>query len=461
MRKPSPANAKELTPEAMAELRENALGVLAECRRQLLAPNRSPFIGSIAMNLELEATHDRRLPTAATDGRTIFFDIDFLASLSPEERLFVFAHEVWHNVMCHFSRMGGRDNKIANIAEDLEVNQLLREDGFSVSKDALLPQMFNLPEGKSAEEYYELLASKQQGSSKSGGQGDGGSGGQGSDPSGANGNQDGKIEGQFDKHITPNYDPSKDSNGQGQSDKYGKLGEDPNFKPNVKPEDVNKTREKMRELVVAAAQQVERTRGSLPSHLQALIKDLLEPEMPWQELLTQFMTRAAGDKNCWSRPNRRFVHQHIYLPSKDGEKVKIAVGVDTSGSTCGDIKKFLSEVNGIVTNYQDYELHLIQCDARVQDYTLYNGDNPLDLEHTEFKVQGGGGTELKPIFDYISEHQLDVDCIAIFTDGYCEQFSVSDDPKVPTLWVVTEDGCTDTLGFGEVLKFKNERNQGA
>lgn len=473
MRKPAKENAKELSPKALAELKENAQGVLSECRRQLLAPNRSPFIGSIAMNLEIKATRDRRNPTACTDGKNIFFDIDFLSSLSPEDRLFVFAHEIWHNVMCHFNRMSGnRDPELRNIAEDLEVNQLLRQDGYSVPKTGLLPSKYNLPEGKSAEEYYELLVQQQkknknggggQGKGKgcgagAGGQGQGGGQGQpGKDPSGANGNQDGKLDGQFDKHLGNDYNPKNDPNGQGQSDKYGKVGEDPDFNPGTSPEDAKKNQEKMRELAVAAAQQVERSRGSMPAHLQRIVKDLLEPEIPWQEMLTQFVTRAVGDKNRWSRPNRRFVHQGIYLPSKEGEKIKIAVGVDTSGSTFGDIKKFLSEINAIVKNYGNYEVHLIQCDWEVQDYTLYNDENPLDLEHMDFKIHGGGGTQMRPIFDLIKEKELDVDAIAIFSDGYVEQFTEKDAPDIPTMWVITEDGCTDTLGFGEVLKFKNPR----
>ena len=172
-------------------------------------------------------------------------------------------------------------------------------------------------------------------------------------------------------------------------------------------------------------------------------------------MLTQFVTRAAGDKNRWSRPNRRFVHQGIYLPSKEGEKIKIAVGVDTSGSTAGDIKKFLSEINAIVKNYGNYAVHLIQCDWEVQDYTLYNDENPLDLEHMDFKVHGGGGTQMQPIIDHIKKNELDVDCVAIFTDGYIEEMNEKDGPDVPVLWVVTEDGNTNAMHYGEVLKFKN------
>lgn len=483
MRKPAPQNAKELSPKALAELKENALGVLSECRRQLLAPNRSPFIGSIAMNLEIKAVRDRRIPTAMTDGKSIYFDIDFLSSLSPEDRLFVFAHEIWHNVMCHMTSRsgGGREEELYNIAQDLEVNQLLREDGYSVPKTGVMPSKYNLPDGLSAEEYYEkLLQQKKQnngGGGSGGGQGGQGQGqgkgqgkgngkGKGQGQGGGNnpgsgegsGNGDGKLDGQFDKHCGPNYDKDQDKSGQGQSDKYGKVGEDPDFQPSTSPEDVKKNQEKMRELAVSAAQQVERSRGTMPAHLQRLVKDLLEPEIPWQEMLVQFVTRAVGDKNRWSRPNRRFVHQGIYLPSKEGEKIKIAVGVDTSGSTAGDIKKFLSEINAIVKNYGNYEVHLIQCDTQVNDYTLYNEENPLDLEHQEFKVHGGGGTILRPIFDFIEEKELDADCIAIFTDGYIDRMDPKDAPEIPTLWVVTEDGDTSALGFGEVLKFKNPRN---
>ena len=146
----------------LSNLKNTALGILTHARVQLL--NNHPFIGNIAMGLEIVPTRDARCSTAMTDGKNIFFDIDFLSRLKADEVQFVLGHEIWHVVMLHFVRGEGKDHTQFNIATDMEVNQILETDGFTPPKDALFPNKghnrnceFDFPNGLSAEEYYELL----------------------------------------------------------------------------------------------------------------------------------------------------------------------------------------------------------------------------------------------------------------------------------------------------------------
>jgi predicted metal-dependent peptidase len=44
------------------------------------------------------------IPTAATDGRRIWYNPEYLASSKPPERVFVFAHEVYHAIQNHPKR---------------------------------------------------------------------------------------------------------------------------------------------------------------------------------------------------------------------------------------------------------------------------------------------------------------------------------------------------------------------
>ena len=55
-----------------------------------------PFIGTLAMNLELIPVVDHRCPTASTDGKRIFFNPHFLNDLTNDERMTILAHEIWH-----------------------------------------------------------------------------------------------------------------------------------------------------------------------------------------------------------------------------------------------------------------------------------------------------------------------------------------------------------------------------
>ena len=457
----SKPSSSKLSPEKLASLKENARGILAECRRCLM--DRQPFVGGVAMSLDIVPTRDKRVPTACTDGKSIYFDIDFLSNLSVDERLFVIAHEIWHNVMLHFVRCESRDHNIFNIATDLEVNQLLVKDGLCIPKECLWPDQFGFKHDLNAEQYYELLLN-QQNKSKSGSNGKSSSSASGSGSSQSNSNNSeskltsaGKPKGQFDSHK---YEGDDDENDVGEncSDKWGEVGFDEDFKPETSEDEMRKNVAAVREAAVTAAQNYERQRGELPAHIKGIVQKLLKPEISWKEVLAQFITRASGEDRTWRTPNRRFVHSGLYLPSTEGMKMKIAVGIDTSGSVMADLPKFLGELNSLVKSFGSYELHLIQCDARIQDYKLYTEEDPLDLEHEKFNVRGMGGTKLKPIFNYIELNQLDVDAAVIFTDGYCERFNTYDAPSYPVLWMVSKGGSKENLTFGEVHVFEKSED---
>lgn len=450
-RKPTSPRSRSLTIDELNALKEKALIVLADTRRQLIY--RYPFAGSVSMNLELVPTRDNRLPTAACDGKHVYFDIDFLSTLSADDRVFILAHEIWHAILCHMTRCENRDRMLWNIAVDMEVNQLLKNDGLLVPKSAILPDRepyYFSQTDLNAESYYELVIKRQknQQNNSSSNSSQSSSGDNGSQSDGSGGNSDGKLDGQFDKHLTPSDDLNSLEK-QDVDDKYGKVDEDPDFQPNVTQANV----EHIREAAISAAQALERQRGELPAHIKSLVEKLLEPEIPWQEVLVQFVTRCMGDKTTWSRPARRFAASGTYLPSRYGEMLKVAVAIDTSGSTETDMPKFLGEVNGLLKSFGNYELTLIECDAEIGKYEEYDESNPLDLEHKEYEVSGGGGTRLQPIFDKLAEEETLPDALVIFTDGYCETFRESDAPEYPVLWVLTKDGTESNLGFGEVVKF--------
>lgn len=442
--------AKKITEAELKELKANACGILSECRRVILT--RFPFSGSVMTTMDLVPIRDLRCSTACTDGKSIYFDIEFLSKLNDAERMFVLSHELWHSVLMHFLRTESRDRQLFNVATDLEVNQLLREEGMAAPTEVLFPEPMGLPTGKNAEEYYELLLNKAKKNSTSQG-GEGGSGGQSSGSGNSKSNS--KLKGQFDKHVFDKDNVESEKDGAGtRTDKYGEVGFDDDFNP----QQDEATMEKVREAAVQAIQQIERSRGEVPGYLKNLATKLLDAKMPWQELLCQFITRSIGDgKTSWSKPNRRHVYNGTYLPSRYSDKIKIAVGIDTSGSTSGDIPRFLGELNGLVKTFGDYELHIIQCDTTVAMSKAYSNDDPLDLENEQFEVSGYGGTYLHPIFEHIADNDIDPSAILILTDGEIEEFPEGDAPDVPVLWAISH-GCMNAarhnIHFGELVELE-------
>ena len=463
-------NAKEITPEKLAELRRNAAGILADHRRSLL--NDFPFTGSVLMSLNIIPTRDIRLATAACDGKNIYFDIDFLSSLSAEHAKFVLGHELWHALLAHMIRGEGYDDQERmNIAMDLEVNQLLVKEGLVCPPDGCMPKMFNLPEDLSAEKYYKLLENfsksrlqtlANNGTGNGTGNGNGDGSGIPSDDPNTSGNSSGKLKGQFDKHLSEkdNVAQLKPDDSINVCDKWGKLGIDPNYNPGLSKSQLKENAERMREAAISAAQTYERSRGTLPGHLAGFVEKITKAEISWQEVLSSFVTRCIGSEPDWNRPNRRFAYSKTYLPSHTSESVHLGVILDTSGSTENDIPKFLGEVNGIVESFSGYSLTVLQVDTRIHEAVTYGEDNPLDLLHTKFQVKGLGGTRLYPGFKWFQENdENEVDAIICFTDGECENFTEDMNPGIPVLWVLTKDGNANAKAFGEICRFKNDSNE--
>ncbi len=87
---------------------------------------KQPFFGNLTMYLKLvDATDSGWCPTAAVDGRNIYYNRDFLCDLADEEIQFVLAHEVMHVVFDHLGRRSHRDPQWWNMASDYVINGLL------------------------------------------------------------------------------------------------------------------------------------------------------------------------------------------------------------------------------------------------------------------------------------------------------------------------------------------------
>lgn len=451
--------AKQLSESKLKELKSNALNILLETRRKLL--NNYPFLGSIAMSMDVVPVRDKALITAATDGSSIYFDIDFLSKLSDDEQMFVFAHEIWHAALCHMIRKESRDSMTFNIAADLEVNQLLVADGLTPIKDCILPETLankiKLPKNESAENYYELLqklTDKQANNNSSGNNSNrmssNGSSSSNSNSKCKNSNQNNPK--QIDKHIYKD-DIADESSNEKRIDRYGEVGKDLDFVPNVKPN----IDSEMKSTVSMAAQQYERQRGELPNHIKSIIKKLLTPKVNWKEALQKFITKSIDNKVNWNIPNRRFIYGGTYLPSHSGDIIKLGVIIDTSGSTSDDMIQFISELNAIVSCFNNYELTVCQCDTEVKSIKTYDQYNAL--KHEDIEIEGGGGTYLTPAFETIQaqndlgEHEIDG--LIVFTDGYIEKID-KNICNIPVLWVISKDGNESECTFGDVIKMDNK-----
>lgn len=423
-----------LSEKELAKLKKTTLELMGQDRQKLLV--RFPFTGGFLMRLEFVPVRDRRLPTAATDGERVFMDIAFCAKLSADERLFVLAHETWHCVLLHMLRCQTRDPRAFNVATDMEVNRMLAKEGLKTPDWCLMPK--REWEGLSAEEIYERVRKRPKTPPEAQEGKDGGEGGGGS----------------FDKHLyggtaaRGDADPSvADAAGEAVADPWGEVGFDKDYAPAVD----KMLAEKIRERIVAVAQQTERTRGTLPAHLECVVRAALRPQIRWQEVLAQFVTVCYGGSRRWLPPSRRHISQGLYLQSSRMERLRAIVAIDTSGSTTNDLPQFFSELTSLLGTFGDYELTVIQCDSEIQHVETFDAGNPVHAP--VWNTFGHGGTDFRPPFDYVAEHpEIEPSCLIYITDG-CGP-APDRPPPYPVLWVLTADG-EKPAPWGTELRLKS------
>jgi predicted metal-dependent peptidase len=200
----------------------------------------------------------------------------------------------------------------------------------------------------------------------------------------------------------------------------------------------------------------DKQRGNMPSSLIEKIKALLAPPaINWKQILRKMIGSVpVPHRKTRRRLNRRQPERGDLSGRLPRRIVDIVVAIDTSGSTLGDRSKFLSELNGLVESFGDYELSIITCDCEVNSCEMYSRDNPLDIKNSGFMLEGGGGTSFNPPFDYILDHQIEADVMIYLTDGYGEVYR--DNPiGLPVMWVICKDGNEDFCDWGEKIKLNS------
>ena len=334
---------------------------------------RHPFFGNMATRLKIQEGSEW-CKTAATDGRTIFFNREFFTPLSTKQVEFVIAHEILHNVFDHMARREGRNPRIFNIAADYCVNgQLVRDKIGDLPPKEL--KIFHDPKhyGKSAEEIYDELMEKMD-------------------------EEELEALGQLlDEHV----DWEKEG-GQG--------------KPQYTKEELKQIRDEIREATMQAAQAA--GAGNTPANIARMIKELTEPKMNWREILRQQIQSTIRNDFTFQRPNRKGWHVGAVLPGMNFEEtIDICVSIDMSGSIGDDqAKDFLSEIKGIMQEYKDFKIKLWCFDTSIYNEADYDGYT-MD-EFDEYQPAGGGGTAFEANWEYMKEHDINPKKFIMFTDGY-------------------------------------------
>ena len=371
-------------------------------------------------------------PTAYTDGVNKRYGRKFLEQITKEPQVRgLVLHENLHIALKQMPfgmAMFQENRQMANLAADFVVNDIIVCIDGTVNNSN--ERLVELPDGGvydamfhdwSMREVYNYL--KKHAKPKPKGNGGGGSGGgQGNDPSqgGTQNSQD-----QWES-VTVNgktYDLSN-------ADEHdfvdiGKLS--------------HEERKELNEEIDRALREGGILAGRMGGKMPRAISDMLEPKVDWRDALREFVSASVRGKDeyTWRRMNKRHMANDIYLPSMDNETIGgVVVAIDTSGSIGEkELNEFATELVSICEVASPEKVTIIWWDAEVAGTQEFSGDYTGIA--SMLKPEGGGGTRVSCVSEYINEHRINADCVIVFTDGYVED-SVKWDISSPTLWMVTQ-----------------------
>ena len=353
------------------------------------------------------------IPTACTNGRDEKYGRAFCESLNDPELRFLILHENYHKLARHlhiYYHLYKIDPILANMACDFWINHKLveenKDDKFATMTGELSKGCYDDKyKNMSIVEIFNDLREEQEGN---GGQGQGGG-----EP--------------FDTHEW--------EEAQGLSDEEQKeLAKD--------IDDV------IRQGALVA--------GKVGSGGNRTLEEFLEPQVDWREVLRDFITDtcAGGDFSTYNKPNRRYLHLDLIMPSGVSEKVEeLVLAVDTSGSIGQrELTTFLSEVRSICDTVKPSRVRILYWDTQVCRDEVYEMDE-LDKLGQSTKPSGGGGTMVECVPQYMAEYGIKPQATIIFTDGWLGGSWGS--WTCPTLWVVLNNKSA-TSKVGKTLHVKRE-----
>lgn len=355
----------------------------------------NPFYAHFFMQCQIRYTKD--IPTAGASlgrsGPILYFNMDWMASLSIESQCAVIEHEILHILFEHILVVKEETHiipKLANIAMDCTINQYIE----NLPKEAVtLAQMqkickADLEAFQTWEYYYSKLLQSPN-----------------------------VTVVPFDSHDKWEEGEKEDGKPMSQSEKQAAVK-------------------------AAAGEAVRQSKGNLPQGIDKVLDALNTPsKLSWKQLLSNFVARntASLTINTRKKANRRYGFD--FPGKKKKRELTLGVCVDSSGSINDeDFTSFLNEVCRISSLCKT--VYLIDADCQVQSVqVLKKGKKP------KFNRNGSGGTAYQPAIDECIKRN----CDAIVYFGDFDTSDTPENPNRPFLWVGV--GNQEPPGsFGSVVR---------
>ena len=353
----------------------------------------------VSILLSMRSVWRDDISTAGVDGRHLFINPKFFLSLNEKERVGVLMHEVSHIARNHITRRNDRNHRLFNEAGDYLINAQLISQGYSLP-DGCLHNPDYTDTDFNTETLYKVLEAEQQ-----------------NDPN--------KIPGNYTLNGDIQFPADPATNSQ--------------------------IEQEIGDIILRATTQAKNSSkgmGSVPGEALVALDKIINPKLPWNVILQNFMTKFAKHDYSWTKPNRRYM-PNFYLPSMYSEGIcNLAIAVDSSGSVSDEeFGYFIGEIAMVRERLKPELISLVDFDTSIKKVQKITEGTDI---FKDLKFHGRGGTNIFPVLDWAKENQPEV--LIVFSDGEFSLPKLEHDPGCPVVWMIHEDPDFQ-VPFGEVIHY--------
>lgn len=368
-----------------------------------------PYFGMLASRLKHEESE--KVNAYASNGARFLYNDEFIQKCSIEELMFTLTNAVMHHVLAHQQRRLGRKGHLWQLATDFAINNILKQNGMIIPKGANFNEEFAK---MYAEEIYEALKEEYYGDMA-----------------------DAYDEDDFGSDTPPNIKLNPEE--AASDEEYNAFANLEQIDDELDPQN-----ESNWQYADSVAREVANRKSAMPSGFERLAKKMKASGVDWRFELYNAINRHMRNNYAFMPPNKKHIYRGIALPSLASDTLSLCVAIDTSGSIDESLLgAFMEEFKAIMTNFPAVKIELIIADAKVHCHYTFQGGEKLD-----FPIKGGGGTDYRPVFEYIDANLPMNTMLLYFTDG--DGWFPKIPPSYEVLWALSRQAKVP-FGRGLVL----------
>lgn len=353
-----------------------------------------PLFGTIASKLETVVNDD--IEAFKSNGITLEYNSDFLASLESAELEFVLANGAMHAALKYQNRKQNRSGWLWQMACDYAINDMLVQNGMSRPYQAPYSKRFA---GLYAEEIYAELKADIL-----------------------------RDELEYEADNEEDVEQKRDQERQERESSQAAQREEELLKEELFSE------------FAEAILEGEAAQNALPEGIERFFKIGHASQIDWREELKAAIDAHFKNDFTLLPPSKKLLYEGIYLPSNISQTFRLVIAIDSSGSIDDALLgEFLSEVNFLMSFIAHYQIELIVCDEKIRSHTTFYSGDILACE-----VQGGGATDFRPVFEFIEREFDDVRLLLYFTD--LDGVFPTEPPSYEVKWVINSHAKEPPFG---------------